>query len=168
MSEIKNLSQEEAIKKLKELAESARTCMFATSLDETPIPARPMSLKEVDKEGNLWFISSKESMKNQDIKQSSDVQLFFSNTGASEYLSIFGNAKIFTDRHTIEEKWTAMANAWFDGKDDPDVTIIRVKPEETKYWDTENGKMITLIKMATSALTGKKHDEGGVEGKLSV
>lgn len=168
MSDIKNLNQDEAVKKLKELAEDARTCMFCTDLTKQPISARPMSLKEVDSEGNLWFISSSESMKNHAIQESNNVQLFFANTGASEYLSVYGEAKIFTDRHTIEEKWTALANAWFDGKDDPEVTIIRVHPQETKYWDTENGKMVTLLKMAVSAVSGKKHEEGGVEGKLNI
>lgn len=168
MSGIKNLNQEDAIKKLKELAESARTCIFCTELTKMPISARPMALKEVDTEGNLWFISSAASMKNEDIQKSNNVQLFFSNSGASEYLSIYGFAKIYTDRHTIEEKWTAMANAWFNGKNDPNVTIIKVTPQDSKYWDTENGKVITLMKMAASAITGNEHDEGGIEGKLNV
>ncbi len=61
-----------------------------------------------------------------------------------------------------------MAKAWFkDGKDDPKVTVIRVSPEESYYWDTQNGRMISLLKIAVAAVTGKEMD-GGVEGKLKV
>ena len=29
------------------------------------------------------------------------------------------------------------ANAWFDGKDDPNVSILRIAPEDVYYWDTK-------------------------------
>jgi len=62
-----------------------------------------------------------------------------------------------------------MANAWFDGKDDPTVTIIRVEPKDTYYWDTKAGKLVSLISFATAALTGNKADDSdGVEGKANV
>jgi len=169
MGTTENLNNEDAIKKLKELAESARICMFCTNLDVHPISSRPMSIEEIDDEGNIWFISSSHSNKNEEIKQDAHVQLFFSNTGASEYLSVYGQAYIYTDRATVEEKWTAVANAWFESKDDPEVTVIRVSPLETKYWDTKDGKMITLLKIATSTITGNnKHGVGGVEGELDI
>lgn len=168
MGSFENLTNEEAINKLKELAEDARVCMFCTNLMDQPISARPMAIEEVDEEGNLWFISSIESVKNAEINEDSNVQLFFNNTGSSEYLSVYGYAKIYKDRHTIEEKWTTMAEAWFDGKNDPDVSILKVTPMETKYWDTKDGKVVTLLKIASSIITGNKDNEGGVEGNLNI
>lgn len=169
MGTTENLNTIDAIKKLKELAESAHICMFCTNLNVLPIAARPMSIEEVDEDGNIWFISSAHSNKNEEIKHDDQVQLFFSNTGSSEYLSVYGQAFIYTDRKTVEDKWSAVANAWFDGKDDPEITIIRVTPQETKYWDTQDGKMITLLKIAASTITGNnKHGVGGVEGELNI
>ena len=112
-----NLSQKEAIETLKKISESARICMFCTDLDTIPNASRPMSLKETDEEGNLWFLSSEQSHKNFEIKQDNRVQLYFMNNGNSEYLSILGKAFIYKDKSTIEDKWTPMANAWFDGKE---------------------------------------------------
>jgi general stress protein 26 len=43
--------------------------MFVTELDQLPSNSRPMSLQECDDEGNLWFISSKESNKNMEIER---------------------------------------------------------------------------------------------------
>ena len=166
----KNLSHGDAIEKLKELAEDARICMMTTKLGARPNAARPMYLQEVDEEGILWFISNKTSDKNYELKADADTQLYFMNNGDSEYLSIYGQAEIYTDQQSINEHWSAMANAWFDGKTDPEVSIIGVRPKDVYYWDTKNGKLVDMAMMAYAALTGDndKASAGGIEGKLVI
>lgn len=165
-----NLSNAEAIKKLKELSEKARICMFITNLnDKSPLNSRPMGLQECDQEGNLWFISSKESGKNIQIEHDNEVQLYFMNNSNHEYLSIKGDAYIYDDKATIEDKWSVVANAWFDGKDDPDVSIIRVTPEEVYYWDTKFGKFVTMVHFVSAIIAGKKTDNSdGIEGTIEI
>lgn len=167
---VENLHQQEAIKKLKELAESARFCMFCTNLTQLPNSSRPMTIQECDDEGNLWFISSTESHKNLEINDDNRVQLYFMNNSNSEYLHIFGTASIYKDIGTIEDKWSALANAWFEeGKEDPKVSIIRVTPNETYYWDTKAGKFISMLTFVAAAVTGSKTDNSdGVEGNLNL
>lgn len=84
MGTIKNVSSEDAVAKLRDLAESARICHFVTALNERPNSDRPMALQSVDDDGNLWFFSHRNSNKNYEIEQDWDVQLYFSNTSASE------------------------------------------------------------------------------------
>ncbi|WP_326983532.1 pyridoxamine 5'-phosphate oxidase family protein [Chryseobacterium sp. MYb264] len=164
-----NLNHVEAIQKIKELSEKAKICMFCTELDTIPVNSRPMGLQETDDEGNLWFISSEASNKNFEIKEDKRVQLFFMNNSDSQYLSVYGDASIYKDKSTIEDKWSPMANAWFDGKDDPNVSIIRVEPKETYYWDTKAGKLVSLFSFVAAAITGKKTDNSdGVEGNATV
>ena len=163
----KDISGTEALKKLKELAEDARTCMMSTSLNERPIPTRPMGLQEVDENGVLWFISYKDSDKTYDLKKDSEIQLTFSNDSDNEYLSIYGTAEVYTDQKTIDEHWSAMANAWFDGKEDPNVSIIGVRPKDVRYWDTKHGKMVDYALMLYSAVTNDYKD-GGIEGNLNI
>ena len=164
-----NLDQQKAIEKLKELSEKARICMFCSELNQIPQNSRPMSLQECDEEGNLWFLSSASSNKNFEIQEDNRVHLYFMNNGDYEYLSIFGKAYIYKDKETIEEQWSAMANAWFDGKEDPNVSVIRVKPEESYYWDTKAGKFVSMLHFVTTAITGGKSDgDDGVEGILNV
>ncbi|AYO58280.1 general stress protein [Chryseobacterium sp. 6424] len=165
-----NLNQTEAIKKLKELSENASVCMFCTELTQLPINTRPMSLRETDAEGNLWFISSADSNKNFEISEDNRVQLLFMNNSKSEYLSVFGKAYIYKDKALIEDKWTNFASAWFEeGKDDPKVTLIRVSPEKSYYWDTKAGKLVSLISFAAAAISGGTTDnDDGVEGQLHI
>lgn len=166
--EIKHLNNSEAITKLKELAEDIGTCMFCTELTQTPFNTRPMALREVDEQGNLWFISAASSHKNMEIKQDDKVQLIFAKTSNYHFLSVFGEASIYKDRAKLDEIWTPIAKAWFEeGKEDPEATVIKVRPLESYYWDTQDGKIMSMVKIVTGAITGKSMD-GGVEGNLKV
>lgn len=163
-----DLVKGEAIQKLKELVKNESICHFCTDLSNVPIRTRPMSTQEVDDDGNIWFLSSKKSQKNEDILKNSQVQLFYSNTSNYEFLSVLGTASISNDKKKIKKLWTPLAKAWFTkGSNDPDITLIKVVPENTYYWDTKNNKMVSLVKMLVSTVTGKAPDDG-VEGKLNV
>lgn len=163
-----NLNNKEAVEKLITLVKSINVAIFCTELTKTPLQSRPMSVQDVDDEGNLWFISSATSNKNFEILKDDQVQLFFANKSTSEYLSIYGNATIYTDQQKIDELWSPVAKAWFEeGKKDPKVTVIKVTPSDAYYWDTKDGKIISLIKMAGSAIFGNTADIG-VEGKLKL
>ncbi|CAD0003840.1 pyridoxamine 5'-phosphate oxidase family protein [Flavobacterium chungangense] len=163
-----DLNNKEAVDKLISLVKEINTAIFVTELTKTPLQARPMSVQEIDDQGNLWFISSATSNKNFEILKDDQVQLFFANNSSSQYISIYGNATIYTDQQKIDELWTPVAKAWFEeGKKDPNVTVIKVTPSDAYYWDTKDGKIISLIKMAGSALFGNTTDIG-VEGKLKL
>jgi general stress protein 26 len=163
-----DLNNKEAVEKLTTLVKSINVAIFCTELTKAPLQSRPMSVQDVDDEGNLWFISSATSNKNFEILKDDQVQLFFANKSTSEYLSIYGNATIYTDQQKIDELWSPVAKAWFEeGKKDPKVTVIKVTPSDAYYWDTKDGKIISLIKMAGSAIFGNTADIG-VEGKLKL
>lgn len=168
MGDIKNLSQHQGYKKIKDLVEAADICLFITNLTELPLSARPMSTQKVEEDGSLWFFSEVDSHKNTDIAQDNRVQLFYSNKGSSEYLSLYGTATIVQDSTKAKELWTPIVKTWFnEGPEDPTLTLIKVAPEDGYYWDMKDGKLISLIKMVTGAVTGKEMD-GGIEGKVNV
>ncbi len=165
---IQNYTGAEAIQKLKDMAEDARMCFFTTFSTTRPMPTRPMALQGVDEDGTLNFFSAASSNKNHELLENPEVQLYFANNGSSEYLSIYGKATISQDRAKIKELWTDWAKAWFQGgAEDPDLTLIQVKPEVSEYWDTKVSKVVSLIKIAASIVTGKVNDDG-VEGKLMI
>jgi len=163
-----NLSGQDAITKLKELVNAESICFFCTELSHQPITARPMSTQKVDDQGNIWFMSSIRSGKNAEIEQNKTVQLFYSNPSGYEFVSVFGHATIHTEREKIYEMWTPFAKAWFkDGKDDTDISLIKITPKSSYYWDTKHNKMISMIQMLASIVTGSTPDEG-VKGTLDV
>lgn len=168
MSDIKNFQNTEAVKKIKDLVGDITTCMFCTNVSEMPFSTRPMATLDVDDEGNLWFFSNKSSEKNDEIKSDQIVQLLYAKNSSSEFLTITGKAQIVNDPKKVDELWTSMAKTWFpEGKDDPNLSVIKVIPQDAYYWETTNGKMITLLKMAKSAITGNPSNIG-VEGEINV
>jgi len=165
---VQNISRQEANEKIKELAKKADVCMFTTSLTKLPLITRPMSTRDVDNDGSIWFFSRDGSDKNLEISADNRVQLFYSNFSSSEYMSLYGKATILRDPGKAKELWSAIAKTWFnEGYDDPELTLIKVEPEDGYYWDTKDGKVISLMKMVAGAISGKEFDLG-VEGKIKA
>ncbi|MUP44413.1 general stress protein [Gramella sp. BOM4] len=163
----KNLYDKDAREKIKEMAEDIDYCMLVTSLDQAPLSAIPMSTKQVDEHGAVWFLSKKSSEHNRNIEKSSEVQLLYSGTKEMEFLSLYGEAFIETNREVIHELYSKADNAWFDGKDDPEITAIKVVPKDAYYWDNKDSKMVTLLKLGAAAVTGDDQDIGE-KGKLNI
>lgn len=167
MSDINNLSDNKALEKIKDIVGDAKSCVFTTNLEQLPLSARPMYTKEVDDEGSLWFILTKQGNHYKEIQQDDRVQLFFADTGSAEFLSLYGKAELITDKERQNELWSSMDETYFEGPDDPNIAIAKVKPSDGYYWDTKNGKLISLFKMATSSISGNK-DDIGEKGSLNL
>ncbi len=156
MSNNLDLNHEEAIDKLKELVAEINVCLFCTDLKtDDGSTCRPMSAINVCDQGNIWFFSEKDSDKNKAINTDKNVQLFFSHPGKSSYLVVNGEAAIILDKEKIEELWTPVAKIWFkEGKDDPNISIIKVTPTTAYYWDTDGNRMTNFLKMVASVVSG--------------
>ena len=62
------------------------------------------------------------------------MQLFFSHPDKSSYLVVNGEAEIIFDQKIIEKLWTPLAKIWIkEGKNDPIISIIKVKPSSAYY-----------------------------------
>lgn len=163
----KNLSNRDAIQKLKELAESIDFAMLCTDLAARPFHAIPMSTKRVDDHGRVWFLSGQDSTHNQNIVRDSQIELLYSDPGSMQFLSLFGNAAIRRERSILEDLYASTDDSWFDGVDDPNLTAIEITPVAAYYWDVKGNKLVALLKMGWGGMTGKQPDLGE-EGDLSI
>jgi general stress protein 26 len=165
----KNLLGSEAGRKIKELAEKAKSCFFCTAITTgQAIKTRPMAVQKVDGNGNLYFLSANDSHKNAEIAQGNQVQLLFQGGAHSDFLSIYGTAAISTDKALIDELWEPILKTWFtEGKDDPRITVLIVDAQEGYYWDNKHGNAVAFAKMLAGAAMGKTLDDS-IEGTLQV
>lgn len=156
MEDKNNLTAQEGIEKLKDLVEDIKICLFCTNLQtDNGSTARPMAAQAVDDEGNLWFFSGLDSDKNREIKQDKHVQLFFSNPSKSSYLVVNGEAHEVIDPEKFEKYWSPLVKTWFkDGKNDANLSMIKVVPHTNYYWDVDGSRMINFLKMIASVATG--------------
>lgn len=165
----KDLQGTEAGKKIKELAAKNNTCFLCSDIRTgEPVTVRPMSVQKVDDEGNFWFLSSGDSLKNKEIQSDNHVQLLFQGSAHSDFLSIYGTATISTDKELIKELWDPILKNWFTGGvEDSRITVIKVETKQGYYWDNKHGDAIAFAKIAIGAALGKTLDDS-IEGKLEV
>ncbi len=164
-----DLFGKEAIEKIQTLSDKSKSCFFCSNIKTgSSFSARPMALQKADDNGNFWFVSSKDSHKNQEIAKDPYVQLLFQGSDYSDFLNIYGKATITTDKAKIDELWDAEMKVWFtEGKDDPRITVVKITPTEGYYWDTKHNMLVGMAKRAVGAIIGKTLDDS-IEGNISV
>lgn len=167
MENIEHLDHNEAMIKLKELIDDIEVCMLATRPGDVPLSVRPMHTLQTDKDGNIWFFTTRNSSQYRDISEDERVQLIYSHPGKTEFLSVYGTATLSEDKVKTEELWTPVAKTWFSGKDDPNLVLLKVVPDDAYYWDTKHNKLISLLKVAASSVSDMSADDG-VRGKLNL
>ncbi len=147
--------------KLKEEIKDIRTAMLTTQREDGNFHSRPMATHAIDDDGTMWFFTYENSNKVQEIQKNNRVSLVFSDTGAETYVATSGTGEIVKDRAKINELWNDVLKTWFpDGKDDPNITLLKVTTHSGEYWDRPGGKMMQLFEMAKGALTGQPDTSG--------
>ncbi len=118
---LEDLQGPDAVKKIKEMVEQSQTCFFCSAVVTGESNGdRPMSVMQVDDEGQLWFLSAKDSRKNQELSIDPSVKLYFQGSKHADFMQLIGTAAITTDRKKIKELWSPIAKTWFtEGVDDP-------------------------------------------------
>lgn len=169
MSELSYLSDKQAIRQLQNLATEINICLFCSGItSDEQESCRPMATSGVDEDGAIWFMSDRNSEKNKVITADPRVKLYYSHPGKSIFLIVSGVADIVYDRQKVRELWNPLDRMWFaGGEEDPDISLIRVRPEYAHYWDAGGNRMINFLRMVATVATGKTHGDGQ-EGDLVI
>lgn len=150
------------LSKVKELVESIRIAMLTTVDESGQLVSRPMAVQQMDDDGTIWFFTKKSSPKIDQIETNEhQVNISFADTGDSSYVSISGTAQELDDHAKIDELWSAAAKPWFpEGKEDPELTLLKVHTDMAEYWDSTSSRMVRFLEMARAAVTGDTYKEG--------
>ncbi|WP_128547887.1 pyridoxamine 5'-phosphate oxidase family protein [Larkinella soli] len=147
--------------KLRDRIKDIRICMLTTQEADGDFHTRPMATHDMDPDGSLWFFTYENSNKVDEIRQNPRVALAFADTDSEVYVSTTGYAEVVKDRGKIDELWSDILKTWFpNGKDDPEITLLKVTTNAGEYWDRPGGKMVKLFEMAKGALTGASDKTG--------
>lgn len=160
----------ESFARLGELISDINIAMLSTVTDDGTIRSRPMGTQQIDLlDGALWFFTSSESPKTDEIIHRKQVNLSYSSIEKQRYVSVSGQAHLLRDRAKARELWKPAAKIWFpEGVDDPTLILLRVDVVSAEYWDSPSSKMVQLYGMAKYALTGKRNSELGDNIQLDL
>jgi general stress protein 26 len=157
-----------AVEQVRAIVEKAATCFFCTHRRVAGSSgARPMNVRELDDDGNFWFLSAADSHLNAELALDPTVALYLQGSPHSDFLQIEGRATISVDKERIKELWNPLIKTWFTGGvDDPRITVVKVSPTEGYYWDTKHGGLVAAAKVLVGAMSGTTLDDS-IEGKLA-
>lgn len=141
------------------VAELASDISFAmlTTVDETgTLVSRPMASHGVDEQGDLWFLSSRDSRKIAQITANPRVGVAL--TSRDVWISVAGTAEVVEDDQKAAELWSPQMESWFpQGPDDPSVVVVKVTGETAEYWDTPGGLVASALSFVKVKTTGKRY-----------
>ena len=108
----------------------------------------PMSHYTDRKVGVLWFITAKDTDLARSVASGpQDAMHVVSDGGQGLYARIHGTLSLSDNRAKLDELWNAVASSWFeDGKQDPDVQLLRLDLTEAEVWAT-GGSMAFLYQI---------------------
>ena len=153
-------TKQEAIEKIRELTHGIDFCML-TTMDSDHLRSRPMSTQEFEFNGDLWFFTSDNTHKIDEIAKDNRVCAAYSKPDSDTYVSISGSAEMVKDRAKMEELWSPILKAWFpDGLEDPHLCLLKVTAEQAEYWDSPSGKLVQLFGFVKAIATGEEADWG--------
>jgi general stress protein 26 len=141
-----------------DLMEKISICMLA-SWNGTELSSRPMGAFVRRKNNAVYFLADARHHKDDDIRNFPKVCLAFADPGSERFVSLSGQTEVSGDRSVIRDLWSTPAKAWWDSPDDPNICVLKVTPEDAQYWEGP-GQVVSSVKMAIAAATGKRPDLG--------
>lgn len=153
-------TRRDSIEKISKLIEGIDFCML-TTIDGGKLRSRPMSTQQAEFDGEIWFFTSDNTHKVDEIAKDDRVCAAYAKPGDDTYVSVSGRAEIVRDRDKIKELWNPILKAWFpEGLDDPHLCLLKVTAEQAEYWDSPSGKLVQLFGFVKALATGEEADWG--------
>jgi general stress protein 26 len=163
-----------------ESPESALRRKFWKELDDSPFMmlglqgvedsrTRPMTAQvdrkdgaDKDEGGKIYFFASKSEHLVQGMGQSHKAVATFVGKGHGLFAHLHGILELSTDRGVIERLWNPVIASWYeDGKDDPDLALVRFDADRAEVWEATPGATLkaAALKMLFDIDPGKEHQK---------
>ena len=158
----------EAIARVKELVEDIDFAMLTTQDAQGNLVSRPMSTRQMDDAGDIWFFTLEDSKKVEEAEADHDVGLAYLDARGYRFVSIAGRARTVDDKAKMAELYTKSLDIWFqDGLETPGITLLKVTPLECEFWVPAHGKIVIAAGMLKALVTRDTPDDTMLHGRVS-
>lgn len=140
----------EAIETVHELIKEIEIAML-TTVSEEGLVSRPMKTQDVEFDGDLWFLTKKDTGKFHELLRNSQVNIAYA---GKSFVSIRGKAELVESTEKLKQFWSAAYEKFLETHvDDPNLVLIKVEAETAEFWDT--GNKFKMVKFLLRRLLGK-------------
>ena len=139
-----------------ELEDSPFVMLGLQGVDESF--TRPMTA-QID-EGQIYFFASRSEDLVKGLGRTNRAIATFASKGHDLFASINGTLTVDNDRSVIDRLWNPIIASWYrDGKDDPDLALIRFDTKKADVWEAAKGSTLkaAALKMFFNIDPGKEH-----------
>lgn len=159
------------LEELYELIDSIEIAHLTTRRPDGRLVSRPMATQEQGDFADLWFVTSVETHKVDEIEANPEVCVAYYDNDSREWVSVSGNATVCQDRAKIRELYEPDWKMWFSdeggardgGPDDPRLALIFVDAVSVAYMKSDESKARVLFELARGFVTGESPDIGREE-----
>lgn len=143
----------EAVETVRDLIKDIDTAML-TTISGDRLVSRPMKTQDIEFDGDLWFLSKKDTAKYSELLADPRVNLAYA---GKSYVSISGKAEFVEDLERKKELWNKLYETILDvSYDDPNLVLIKIHTETAEYW--ESGSATKMISHLLKKAVGKNSD----------
>jgi len=154
--------------KLGKLIDKIETAMLTTHAADGSLVSRPLQTLKIDANGEIIFFTAADSHKVDEMTEDAEVNLAYADPGEHCYVSVRGRARMDRDEGTIDELWSPAQKVFFpEGKDDPNLMVLRVRVRDANYWEAAGNFIARAFDFARGMLDEDPTDlgkQGHLEG----
>jgi len=167
-NEDRSAPQEKKVEDFYDLIDGIEIAMLTTRLGDGALVSRPMATQKRREGVDLWFVTSTETHKVEEIEREPHINLGYYKD--AEWVSVSGRATLVRDRALIRQLYQPDWRAWFGdeggerdgGPDDPRLVLIVVKVESATYFKRTQSRPVMWLNVMKSVITGDPPDIGEV------
>lgn len=157
-----DLSTEKKLDDLYGLIEGIELAMMTTRRPDGYLVSRPMATQKREHGADLWFWTSTETHKLEELEFDPHVNISFIRPGSREWVSVSGVARVSQDRAKVRELYHPDWKAWlhtgeapYDGTpNDPRIVLIFVDAHTVTYQKKDRPLPAVLFSVVKGMLTG--------------
>lgn len=167
-------STSEKLEHLADLIDGIEIAMLTTMSADGLLVSRPMATQKRDARGTLWFVTSTETQKVDELLKEPRVNLAYYKDRTREFVSVSGLARVVSDRAKVRDLYQDDWRAWFGdeggerngGPDDPRILLIAVEAQTAVYLKADRPQPLVLLSLVKGMVTGEPPHVGDV-GELN-
>lgn len=141
------LTGADAIARVKTLVEDMDLAMLTTADAAGNHVARPMSTRQMDDAGDVWFFTIAPSEKTDEVAADEHVGLTYIDAKARRFVSIAGVARVVRDPGRMHDLYDEELDVWFEnGLATPGLALLKVTPKECEFWEPARSRFAAAAK----------------------
>lgn len=150
------------------MVEDIEVAMMTTRRADGHLRSRAMATQKRAAGADLWFVTSVDSSKLDEIEHDPHVNISYYKNSSREWISVSGVAMMSRDRQKIAELYAPDWKMWFgsDGDprhgtaDDPRIVLVGVTIHAAEFLEVNKPRVVVLFELVKGWITGSEPDLG--------